>query len=176
MLAECTTAHLTCPTHPLHHPSQGTTPTTSLAKWQFQFGLKPRQDSFRHVLHLQLVFELPAHQFPAAAHAALATFQQVTLLSPAEQAQPSVVPHSAISVPGGSASDVICQSRRNSKDPVHTRTNGKNFRVRQDTRYPQCYYYYLDKIAGTHILPVTIKVINACFFEACLKVNYADYF
>lgn len=49
-----------------------------------------------HVLHLQRVFERPAHQFPAVAHAPLTKFQQVTVLSPAQQAQPLVVSHSAI--------------------------------------------------------------------------------
>lgn len=36
-------------------------------------------------------------------------------------------------------------------------------------------YHYLDKTAVTHTLPATIRVINAPFFEACLKVNYVDY-
>lgn len=27
----------------------------------------------------------------------------------------------------------------------------------------------------THTVPATVRVINACFFEACLKVNYIDY-
>lgn len=36
-------------------------------------------------------------------------------------------------------------------------------------------YHYLDKMAVTHTLPATITVINAPFFEACLKVNYVDY-
>lgn len=119
------------------------------------------------------MFKLPAYKSPARA----SKFQQATILSRAQQAQPLVASHSAIFVLGDSASYVICQSSCNSKDPVPAHTNRKKkVRARQDTRYPQCYYYYLDKIAGTHILPVTIKVINACFFEACLKVNYADYF
>lgn len=76
-----------------------------------------------HILHLQRVFELPAHQFPAGACAPLTKFQQVTVLSPAQQAQPLVVSHSAIFVLGDSASYVICQSSCNSKDPVPTHTN-----------------------------------------------------
>ena len=36
-------------------------------------------------------------------------------------------------------------------------------------------YHYLDKTAVTHTLPATIRVMNAPFFEACLKVNYVDY-
>lgn len=35
--------------------------------------------------------------------------------------------------------------------------------------------HYLDKMAVTRTPPATIRVINARFFEACLKVNYADY-
>lgn len=34
-------------------------------------------------------------------------------------------------------------------------------------------YHYLDKMAVTHTLPATIRVINAPFFEACL--NCLDY-
>lgn len=30
-------------------------------------------------------------------------------------------------------------------------------------------------MAVTHTPPATIRVINARFFEACLKVNYVDY-
>lgn len=124
------------------------------------------------ILQLQSMFKLLTYKFPAIS----SKFQQAITLSPAQQVQPSVASHSAIFVLGDTASYVIYQSNHNSKDPVPTHTNRKKSGARQDTRYPQCYYYYLDKIAGTHILPVTIKVINACFFEACLKVNYADYF
>lgn len=40
---------------------------------------------------------------------------------------------------------------------------------------PSAVYHYLDKMAVTHTPPATIRVINARFFEACLKVNYVDY-
>lgn len=40
---------------------------------------------------------------------------------------------------------------------------------------PGAIYHYLDKMAVTHTPPATIRVINARFFEACLKVNYVDY-
>ena len=40
---------------------------------------------------------------------------------------------------------------------------------------PAAIYHYLDKMAVTHTPPATIRVINARFFEACLKVNYVDY-
>lgn len=45
----------------------------------------------------------------------------------------------------------------------------------QKTRNSNAIYHYLDKMAVTHIPPATIRVINACFFETCLKVNYVDY-
>ena len=76
-----------------------------------------------HILHLQLVCELPAHKSPAVACAPLTQFQQVTILSPAQRAQPLVASHSAIFVLGDSASYVICQRSCNSKDPVPTHTN-----------------------------------------------------
>lgn len=54
-------------------------------------------------------------------------------------------------------------------------TNGKKSGGKQERSNPGAIYHYLDKMAVTHTPPATIRVINACFFEACLKVNYVDY-
>lgn len=88
------------------------------------------------------MFKLPAYKSPARA----SKFQQATILSRAQQAQPLVASHSAIFVLGDSASYVICQSSCNSKDPVPAHTNRKK-------------KLGLDKIPGIHSA-ITIILIK----------------
>lgn len=62
-----------------------------------------------------------------------------------------------------------------SKGNVAVCTRRKKSGRRQQRRNSGAIYHYRDKMAVTHTPPATIRVINARFFEACLKVNYVDY-